>query len=87
MPFIDLYTSAGNKSFGSTKHAGYQMRVNPSVEYLKIVRKLWKGNLIIKGIGNALDLGKIEACNPDAIWVSNHAGRQFESGVASVKSL
>ena len=47
--------------------------------FLKDLRALWKGKLIIKGILNPKDAKKAESLGADAIYVSGHGSRQFDS--------
>lgn len=85
--FKTLSPYSPTKSLGSTKHIGYQMRTNPDLNYLKRVRDLWPKKLIVKGVTAAGHMQALEALDIDAVWVSNHGGRQFQSGVASLQSL
>ena len=55
--------------------------------FLKSLRKLWKGNLIIKGILNPRDAKKAEKLGVDAIYVSGHGSRQFDSSPIPIKQL
>lgn len=58
-----------------------------SWQYLREVRERWTGNLVVKGI---LDPGDAEQCieiGADAVWVSNHGGRQLEASPASIDCL
>ena len=48
-------------------------------EFLKNLRELWRGKLIIKGILNPKDALKLERLGVDAIYVSGHGSRQFDS--------
>lgn len=86
MPFVASY---GNNIRGlpTTKHLGYLLRISPDIDYLKWVREHWKGSLIIKGILNPADCDKLEKIGVDAIWVSNHAGRQFAGAPATIDVL
>ncbi len=63
---------------GTTSHAGYALRVAPDIDYLRACRAEWDGPLVVKGI---LDPGDAVRAAPvaDALWVSNHGGRQFEA--------
>ena len=40
---------------------------------------IWKGKLIIKGVLNPKDALKLERLGADAIYVSGHGSRQFDS--------
>jgi len=46
-------------------------------QYLEEIRELWKGNLILKGILDADDALKAKNF-VDAIYISNHGGRQID---------
>lgn len=86
MRLIDEY--AGNLTgLDSTAHAGYQLRAAPDWDYYKWVRDHWDGPLIIKGVMRAEDAARLETEGADAIWVSNHAGRQFDAAPASISAL
>ena len=43
--------------------------------------------MIVKGVLDAGDATRVEAEGVDAIWVSNHAGRQFDAAPATIESL
>ncbi|WP_120502455.1 alpha-hydroxy acid oxidase [Roseovarius sp. EL26] len=71
----------------SNQHAGYMMRTAPDWDYLRTVRDLWGGHLIIKGVLRAEDAKPFEAEGVDAIWISNHGGRQFDAAPAPINVL
>ncbi|PPB81115.1 L-lactate dehydrogenase (cytochrome) [Albidovulum inexpectatum] len=75
------------ESRSSTDHIGYRLRVSPDWDYLRAVRDAWRGPLIVKGILRADDARRLEQEGVDAVWVSNHAGRQFDAAPASIKVL
>ncbi|HBV54250.1 MAG TPA: alpha-hydroxy-acid oxidizing enzyme, partial [Rhodobacteraceae bacterium] len=43
--------------------------------------------LIVKGVLDARDAAPLEKAGVDAIWVSNHAGRQFDGAPATIDVL
>lgn len=86
MRLIDEYAEKVT-GLGSTQHAGYQMRTSPDWDYLAALRDGWQGDLIVKGVLRAEDAPKLEAAGVDAIWVSNHAGRQFDGAAPAVDVL
>ena len=51
------------------------------------VRSKWPGKLIVKGIMDAEDAKLALECGVDAIVVSNHGGRQLDSGAATITVL
>ena len=54
---------------------------------IKPIRDMWKGNLVIKGIVNEEDAEKALALGVDGMIVSNHGGRQLDSGESTIKPL
>ncbi|CUI88226.1 alpha-hydroxy acid oxidase [Achromobacter xylosoxidans] len=51
------------------------------------LREDWQGKLIVKGVVNALDVDAIVAIGADALVVSNHGGRQLDTGIATLAAL
>lgn len=58
-----------------------------SWQYLRDLRELWDGPLVVKGILDPEDAAQCVDCGADAVWVSNHGGRQLDGAVASIKAL
>jgi L-lactate dehydrogenase (cytochrome) len=56
-------------------------------EFLARLRERWPGNLILKGVLSCEDAKRIRDAGADAICVSNHGGRQFESSPAAIQML
>jgi len=56
-------------------------------EFLKQLRDIWKGRLIIKGVNDTEDALEIKKIGCDAVWVSNHGGRQLDSAPSSISRL
>ena len=71
----------------SNQHVGYLLRTSPDWDYFRSLRDVWDGPLIVKGVGNPADATRLQTEGADAIWVSNHAGRQFDGGPASIEVL
>ncbi|QIZ82288.1 alpha-hydroxy acid oxidase [Thalassovita gelatinovora] len=86
MRLIDSYAS-NVTGLGSTQHAGYLLRTSPDWDYLKALRDGWNGPLVVKGVLDPRDVAPLEAAGVDGIWVSNHAGRQFDAAPASIEAL
>ncbi|MCB2121064.1 MAG: alpha-hydroxy-acid oxidizing protein, partial [Rhodobacteraceae bacterium] len=86
MRLMDGY--AENKvSLSSTAHIGYLLRTSPDWDYLRALRDAWDGPLIVKGVLNADDAARLQDEGADAIWVSNHAGRQFDAAPSTIAAL
>lgn len=83
MPFIGKYSSHKGP-LPSTAHIGYLLRVPPDWDYLKRLRDLWKGPYVIKGVLEPEDAVACRDAGADAVWVSNHAARQFEASRAAI---
>jgi L-lactate dehydrogenase (cytochrome) len=58
-----------------------------SWESVALVRKLWKGNLVLKGILSPEDAMLARESGVDGIIVSNHGGRQLDSAAAPLRVL
>lgn len=71
----------------STAHVGYLLRAAPDWDYVRALRERWQGKLVIKGVMEAEVAAQAEAEGVDAVWVSNHAGRQFDGAIASLDAL
>ena len=55
--------------------------------HLALVRRLWKGTLIVKGILDPDDARLARDAGSDGIVVSNHGGRQLDGAVAPLRML
>ena len=89
IPKMKLMQSYSNerRSLSSTAHIGYLLRTSPDINYLRNLRKKWKGNLVVKGVMKAEDARSLDQEGVNAIWVSNHAGRQFDGTYSSIEVL
>ncbi|WP_299353650.1 alpha-hydroxy acid oxidase [uncultured Shimia sp.] len=89
MPRMRLIDDYSEKLTGLTSnaHAGYLLRASPDWDYLAWLRDHWQGSLIVKGVMRAEDSPRLEASGVDALWVSNHAGRQFDASPAPIEVL
>ena len=56
-------------------------------DYIKWIRKLWDGPLILKGILDEKDAIIAKDFDIDAIIVSNHGGRQLDGTISSISAL
>ena len=54
---------------------------------LSRIRAHWKGGLVIKGVLDPQDALRAVSLGADAVWVSNHGGRQLEAAPASLDAL
>ncbi|MGR3270386.1 alpha-hydroxy-acid oxidizing protein [Thalassococcus profundi] len=86
MRTLDAYSS-DTSARDSTAHVGYLLRTSPDWDYLTWLREHWQGKLVVKGVLNPADAPRLQEAGVDAIWVSNHAGRQFDAAPASITAL
>jgi L-lactate dehydrogenase (cytochrome) len=56
-------------------------------EHLRMIRRLWPGQLVVKGILDARDARIAVDIGADGIIVSNHGGRQLDGAVAPLRVL
>lgn len=54
---------------------------------LERLRAQWPGRFMVKGVSRGDDAARLAALGVDAIWVSNHGGRQLDGAVAVVDAL
>lgn len=54
--------------------------MDPSIDYddLKIIRDMWPGKIVIKGVQNLEDAKRLADLGVDSILLSNHGGRQLD---------
>ncbi|NML48436.1 alpha-hydroxy-acid oxidizing protein [Ramlibacter sp. G-1-2-2] len=67
------------RDFGARDHLGW--------EHLGLIRRLWKGQLVVKGILSAADARSARDCGADGLIVSNHGGRQLDGAVSPLRVL
>ena len=63
--------------------------LDPSMSWrdVEMLRKAWKGPLLIKGILHPAEAREAVAQGVDAIIVSNHGGRQLDGAVSAIEAL
>ncbi|MGH1578263.1 alpha-hydroxy acid oxidase [Planktotalea sp.] len=84
--YID-HVKGQTEGLSSTAHIGYLLRTSPDWEYVNWLRDNWDGSFIVKGVMNAEDAPALEKAGVDALWLSNHAGRQFDASPAPIEVL
>jgi len=84
---LEKYTPNTETALSSTQHAGYLLRTSPDWDYMSWLRDHWDGPFIAKGVTRPADALRLKSVGVDAIWVSNHAGRQFDAAPATIDAL
>ncbi|WP_050931588.1 alpha-hydroxy acid oxidase [Aestuariivita boseongensis] len=87
MRTFDKYAPSTPGTLPPTAHVGYLLRTSPDRAYLDWLRREWDGPLIVKGVLRPEDCAGLEEAGVNAIWVSNHAGRQFDGAPAAIDML
>lgn len=86
--FGTLETYVDSKSLAKISgFVGASLGGTLSWEYLAEVRERWSGNIVVKGILDPSDAQRCIDEGVDAVWVSNHGGRQLEAAPASIDTL
>jgi L-lactate dehydrogenase (cytochrome) len=55
--------------------------------FLDRLRRCWRGALVVKGVLSTADAVRIRDVGADAIYVSNHGGRQLDSAPPAIQML
>tara|TARA_R100001369_G_scaffold71001_2_gene98770 strand:- start:74 stop:622 length:549 start_codon:yes stop_codon:yes gene_type:complete len=84
---LDKYANAATNGLSPTAHVGYLLRTAPDWDYVGWLREEWEGDFLVKGVLRAEDATRLEGLGVDGIWVSNHAGRQFDGAPAAIEVL
>jgi len=56
-------------------------------EHVELMRRIWKGKLVLKGVLSKEDVRIARESGVDGIMVSNHGGRQLDGTVAPLRML
>ncbi|WP_322865393.1 alpha-hydroxy acid oxidase [Aquicoccus sp. G2-2] len=86
MRLLDSYMR-DNRKLPPTEHIGYLLRTSPDLSYVRALREEWDGHLLIKGALDPEQVTSLEKEGVDGIWLSNHAGRQFDAAPATIEML
>ena len=67
-------------STGGTVGELLDSAMDPSINYddLQIIRDMWPGRIVVKGVQNLEDSKRLAALGVDGILLSNHGGRQLD---------
>ena len=69
-------SSTGGGTVGELLNAA----MDPTISYddLAVIRDIWPGKLVVKGVQNVQDAGRLIDAGVDGIVLSNHGGRQLD---------
>jgi len=85
--FENNYARRGAPIISPNVLRDYSDRGHLTWEYFRLIRRLWKGPLVIKGILDQADAIASRDAGADGIIVSNHGGRQLDGAVAALRVL
>ncbi|WP_420014078.1 alpha-hydroxy acid oxidase [Tateyamaria sp.] len=87
MRMLDAYIPKASENLPVNAHVGYLLRTSPTWDYVQWLRDAWDRPFIVKGVMRGTDAERLEGMGVDAIWISNHAGRQFDAGPGTIEVL
>lgn len=85
--FENNYATRGAPILSSNVVRDFSDRGHFTWEHLKLIRGLWQGPLVIKGVLSMADAAMACRVGVDGIIVSNHGGRQLDGSVAPLLVL
>ncbi|HET7160065.1 MAG TPA: alpha-hydroxy acid oxidase, partial [Burkholderiales bacterium] len=56
-------------------------------EHLELMRRTWKGKLVVKGVLSPADVRIARESGADGVMISNHGGRQLDGAIAPFRAL
>ncbi|PZQ78339.1 MAG: alpha-hydroxy-acid oxidizing enzyme [Variovorax paradoxus] len=88
MPHFENWRAErGAPILSATVERDFQARDHLSWQHLGVVRELWKGPLVVKGILRWQDAVKAQDLGVDGVIVSNHGGRQMDGAISPLRVL
>lgn len=86
-PHIDNLEPWGGPGLFSREVAGIAAHEALCWRHIRLLRDLWKGKLVIKGILSPADVALARDCGADGVILSNHGGRQLDQAVSPLQVL
>src|SRR5688572_8451736 len=88
MPRYENYPSEIKYKVTAAPMGRSQMK-NDSLNWedLKVLRRMWPGTLILKGLAHPQDAVMAADCGCDGVVVSNHGGRNLDGSMAPLEAL
>ena len=85
--FENSYAERGAPILSRNVERDFSKRDHLSWVHLELIRRQWKGRLVVKGIMSAEDARIARGSGVDGIVVSNHGGRQLDGTVSPLRVL
>lgn len=85
--FENSYAERGAPIVSSRVQRDFAARDHFDWSHVAHIRRRWKGPFLLKGILHPEDAARAKAEGADAVWVSNHGGRQLDGAVSPLRVL
>ena len=85
--FENSYARRGEPIISPAVERDFASRGHLTWAHLEMIRRLWRGRLVVKGILDKGDAMRACRAGADGIIVSNHGGRQLDGAVAPLEVL
>lgn len=85
--FENNYATRGAPIMSPYVERDFSDRGHLNWQHFALIRKLWRGRLVIKGVLNVDDARMAQEEGADGIIVSNHGGRQLDGAVSPLHVL
>jgi L-lactate dehydrogenase (cytochrome) len=85
--FENNYATRGAPILSPNVERDFSDRGHLNWRHLAMVRKLWRGPLVVKGVLDPRDARAAVDAGADGVIVSNHGGRQLDGAVAPLRAL
>lgn len=70
-----------------SKHSMPDQRDQLAWKHVELIRRRWKGNLVVKGLISPEDARIARESGVDGVMLSNHGGRQLDYAVSALRTL
>jgi len=85
--FENAYATRGAPVISKTVTRDFADRGHLDWKHFALIRRMWRGRIVIKGILDRDDARIARESGVDAIVVSNHGGRQLDGAVSALRVL
>jgi L-lactate dehydrogenase (cytochrome) len=85
--FENSYATRGAPILSANVERSLSDRGHLDWRHFRLIRQMWPGRLVIKGVLDARDARMAADAGADGIIVSNHGGRQLDGAVAPLRVL
>lgn len=85
--FENSYATRGAPIISRHVERDFGRRDHLNWSHLDLIRRNWRGNLVVKGIVSADDVKIAREHGVDGVILSNHGGRQLDSTIAPLRAL